>query len=49
MQVTISKRQHIRADLGYRAPFTDTVGRHGQLDFYILWDWGDGKLWEGWK
>jgi hypothetical protein len=49
MQVTISKRQHIRADVGYRAPFTDTAGRHGQVDFYILWDWGDGKLWEGWK
>jgi mono/diheme cytochrome c family protein len=49
MQVTISKRQHIRADLGYRAPFTDTADRHGQVSFYILWDWGDGKLWEGWK
>jgi mono/diheme cytochrome c family protein len=49
MQVTISKRQHIRADIGYRAPFTDTAGRQGQVDFYILWDWGDGKLWEGWK
>ena len=49
MQVTISKRQHIRADLGVRAPFTDTAGRAPQVEFYILWDWQDGKLWEGWK
>ena len=48
MQVTLSKRQHIRADLGYRAPFTDTKGRQGQVNFYILWDWADGKFWEGW-
>jgi len=48
MQVTLSKRQHIRVDLGYRAPFTNTSGRQGQVDFYILWDWADGKFWEGW-
>jgi hypothetical protein len=49
MQVTISKRQHVRAAVGVRTPFTDTAGRTPQVDFYVLWDWADGKLWEGWK
>jgi cytochrome c553 len=48
MQVTISRRQHIRASLGYRKPFTNVAGRPGQVVFYILWDWADGKLTEGW-
>lgn len=48
MQVSLSPRQHIRADLGYRKPFSDTAGRTPQVVFYILWDWADGKFWEGW-
>lgn len=48
MQVTLSPRQHIRANIGVRTPFTDTAGRSPQLSFYILWDWADGKFWEGW-
>ncbi len=48
MQVTISRRQHIRADVGVRQPFTDTSGRSTQVVFYVLWDWADGKFWEGW-
>jgi len=48
MQVTISKRQHIRANLGVRVPVTNTAGRPLQLMFYVLWDWGDGRLNEGW-
>jgi mono/diheme cytochrome c family protein len=48
LQVTISKRQHIRADLGLRIPTTNTAGRQKQVMFYILWDWADGKLTEGW-
>jgi hypothetical protein len=48
MQVTISRRQHIRANLGVRTPMTNTTGRPVQLMFYLLWDWGDGKLTEGW-
>ncbi len=48
MQVTISPRQHIRADVGIREPLTDTRGRHPQVVFYVLWDWADGKFWEGW-
>jgi hypothetical protein len=49
MQVTISARQHVRFDLGVRNPVTNTDGRDKQLVFYLLWDWADGKLWEGWK
>ncbi len=49
MQVTISRRQHVRANLGVRFPMTNTAGRDKQVVFYVLWDWADGKLWEGWK
>jgi hypothetical protein len=48
MQVTVSPRQHIRVNLGVRQPFTDTSGRSTQVVFYVLWDWADGKFWEGW-
>jgi mono/diheme cytochrome c family protein len=48
MQVTISRRQHVRGNLGFRQPFTNTTGRQNQVVFYLLWDWGDGKLTEGW-
>ena len=49
MQVTISRRQHVRADIGVRTPFTNTQGRSPQLVVYVLWDWADGKLWKGWR
>ncbi len=48
MQVTISKRQHVRGSLGYRVPVTNTAGRQQQLMFYLLWDWQDGSLLQGW-
>jgi mono/diheme cytochrome c family protein len=49
MQVTVNKRQHIRADIGVRVPVTNTAGRAPQIDFYVLWDWAEGKFWEGWR
>ncbi len=49
MQVTLSRRQHIRVDVGVREPFTDTAGRTPTVNFYVLWDWADGKFWEGWR
>lgn len=49
MQVTVSRRQHIRIAAGYRKPVTDTTGRHAEAEFYVLWDWADGKFWEGWR
>jgi mono/diheme cytochrome c family protein len=48
MQVTLNKRQNIRANAGVRIPFTNTAERPVQVMFYLLWDWQDGRLNEGW-
>lgn len=48
MQVTLSRRQHVRLGVGLRIPATNTAGRQKQVMFYLLWDWADGKLLEGW-
>lgn len=48
LQVTLSARQHVRADLGFRIPVTEKAGRPRQVMLYVLWDWFDGGLWEGW-
>jgi mono/diheme cytochrome c family protein len=48
-QVSLSKRQHILANLGVRFPVTDAGSRATQVVFYLLWDWFDGGLREGWK
>jgi mono/diheme cytochrome c family protein len=47
-QVTLSRRQHIRAALGYRVPLNDTANRPKQIIAYFLWDWADGGFLEGW-
>ena len=49
MQVTVSRRQHIRAAVGYRKPITDVSGRAPQVQFYVLWDWAEGHFWNGWR
>lgn len=48
MQVTLSRRQHIRANFGVRVPVSNTAGRSTEIVFYLLWDWFDGGLREGW-
>jgi mono/diheme cytochrome c family protein len=48
MQVTLNRRQNIRANLGVRVPANNTAGRSIQVVFYLLWDWADGRLNEGW-
>ncbi len=48
LQVTLSTRQHIMANFGVRIPATNTAGRPVQLMLYLLWDWFDGGLREGW-
>jgi hypothetical protein len=48
MEVTINKRQHIRGDVGVRIPTVNTAGRQMQVLFYVLWDWQEGKLTQGW-
>ena len=47
-QVTLSRRQHIMANFGVRIPANNTAGRPVQVMFYLLWDWFDGGLREGW-
>jgi mono/diheme cytochrome c family protein len=48
-QVTLSARQHIRANIGIRLPVNDAGIRPKQIMFYLLWDWFDGGLRDGWK
>lgn len=48
-QVTLNKRQHIRASVGFRFPVNNTLGRSTALVFYLLWDFFDGGLLDGWK
>jgi hypothetical protein len=47
LAVTISKRQHVRFNLGLRLPMTDIDARPTQLMAYLLWDWYDGGFFEG--
>jgi mono/diheme cytochrome c family protein len=47
-QVTLSRRQHVRANIGLRLPVNNAGPRTTQVLFYILWDWFDGGLREGW-
>ena len=49
MQITVSRRQHVRVGFGVREPFVNTGGRTPQAMFYVLWDHADGLLWEGWR
>ncbi len=48
MQVTLSKRQHVRGAVGVRTPVNNTVGRSPEVMFYVLWDWQEGSLLKGW-
>jgi hypothetical protein len=48
IQITLNKRQHIMFNIGLRAPLNEREVRKTQLIFYLLWDWFDGTLLEGW-
>ena len=48
IQVTLSRRQHVRANVGLRLPLNDFGPRPTQLIFYLMWDWFDGGLRDGW-
>jgi mono/diheme cytochrome c family protein len=48
LQVTLATRQHVMANLGVRLPVTETSTRDTQIMLYVLWDWYDGGLFEGW-
>jgi mono/diheme cytochrome c family protein len=48
LQVTLSARQHLRAAAGVQVPITDRADRGVAGLVYLLWDWADGGLTEGW-
>jgi hypothetical protein len=48
MQVTLNTRQHVMLSAGLRIPVNDRDGRSTQLMVYLLWDWFDGGLFDGW-
>lgn len=47
-QVTLSKRQHVMANVALRLPVNDTGTRSTQIYTYLLWDWFDGPFTAGW-
>lgn len=49
MQVTLSRRQHIRANAGVKFPVNNFNGRAIEIGFYLLWDWFDGGFLQGWR
>jgi mono/diheme cytochrome c family protein len=48
LQVTLSRRRHVRACGGVRVPLTRLSKRPMTAMLYLLWDWYDGGLFEGW-
>ena len=48
VQVTLTTRQHIMLNVGLRTPLNDRTGRQTRLMVYLLWDWFDGGLRDGW-
>jgi hypothetical protein len=48
VHVTLSRRQHIRADVGVRIPVNERTGRSAQFLGYFLWEWFNGGLTTGW-
>jgi len=49
MQVSLSKLQHVRLNVGVRVPLNERVDRKPQVLTYVLWDWFDGGLFQFWK
>jgi mono/diheme cytochrome c family protein len=49
MQVTLSRRLHVRANAGLQIPMSNREGRPKSFVFYLLWDWFDGGLFDGWR
>jgi len=49
IQIPISKRMHILGNIGLRVPVNNTANRPRQLVFYLLWEYVDGGLKDGWR
>jgi hypothetical protein len=48
MQVTLNTRQHIMLNAGVRFPVNARTGRATTVAVYLLWDWFDGGVFDGW-
>ena len=48
LQVSLNTRQHVLANVGIRLPLTERTGCDESLELYLLWDWFDGGLRDGW-
>jgi mono/diheme cytochrome c family protein len=48
VQVTLSRRQHLMASFGVRVPLDNRSSRDAEVMMYLLWDWFDGGLTDGW-
>lgn len=49
IQVSLSKRQHVLINGGVRIPLNERGERHAEVVTYLLWDWFDGGLFDGWR
>jgi hypothetical protein len=49
VHVALSRRQHIRFNVGVRVPVNERAGRPTQVLSYFLWEWFGGGLFTGWK
>ncbi len=47
IQISLNTQQHVLGNIGVRLPLNGS-GRPTQLLFYVLWDWFDGGLLDGW-
>ena len=48
LQVTLNRRQHVMLNLGVLFPLNEADSRSTRLIMYVLWDWFDGGLFDGW-
>jgi len=48
VQVSLNTRQHILLNVGARIPANHTSGRDVEYGVYLIWDWFDGGLFDGW-
>lgn len=47
-QVSLNRRQHLLANAGLRIPANNSSQIDTEFVFYLLWDWFDGGVREGW-
>ena len=49
MQVSLNVFQHVRLSVGVRLPVNQRQTRSKSVLTYLLWDWGDGGLFDLWR